>query len=121
MKKMDFVLDTNDYSDEEDFEVAELPEWFLQEEIYYFKLNSVNQFKTCIAMEPEFFAIRNLSDVELLSFIEDTGNTSKKVKPQLTNYQYKLFDDIYLALFGFKNSRSIYDKIALKIFNRCYI
>ena len=118
---MDFVLDTNDYSDEEDIEVADLPEWFVQEEIYYSNLNSVNKFKHCIAMEPEFYGIRSLSDVELLNFIEDTGNNSKKVKPQLTDYQYELFDDIYSALFGVKNSKSIYDKIAIKIFNRCYI
>ena len=118
---MDFVLDTNDYSDEEDLEVAYLPEWFVQEEIYYSKLNSINQFKHSICMEPEFYGIRNLSDVELLNFIEDAGNSTKKVKPQLTNYQYELFDDIHSALFGVKNSRSIYDKIALKIFNRCYI
>ena len=72
-------------------------------------------------MEPEFYGIRSLSDVELLNFIEDFGNSSKKVKPQLTDYQYELFDDIYSALFGVKNSRDIYDKIALKIFNRCYI
>lgn len=118
---MDFVLDTNDYSDEEDLEVADLPELFVQEEIYYSNLNSVNKFKHCIAMEPEFYGIRSLSDVELLNFIEDTGNNSKKVKPQLTDYQYELFDDIYSALFGVKNSKGIYDKIAIKIFNRCYI
>lgn len=118
---MDFVLDINDYSDEEDPEVADLPEWFIQEEIYYSKLNSVNQFKHSISDEPEFYGIKNLCDVELLSFIEDTGKTSKKVKPQLTDYQYELFDDIHIALFGVKNSRVIYDKIAIKIFNRCYI
>lgn len=118
---MDFVLETNDYSDEEELEVAELPEWFVQEEIYYSKLNSINKFKHSIAMEPEFCGIKNLSDVELLNFIEDTGNSSRKVKPQLTDYQYELFDDIHEALFGVKNSRVIYDKIALKIFNRCYI
>lgn len=118
---MDFVLDSNDYSDEENLEVAELPEWFVQEEIYYSKLNSINQFKHSIALEPEFYNIRNLSDVELLNFIEDTGNSSKKVKSQLTDYQYELFDDIHTTLFGVKNSRDIYDKIAIKIFNRCYI
>ena len=118
---MDFVLDTNDYSDEEELEVVELPEWFIQEEIYYSKLNNVNQFKHSISMEPEFYGIKSLSDVELLNFIEDVENSSKKAKPQLTDYQYKLFDDIHTALFGVKNSRSIYDKIALKIFNRCYI
>jgi len=118
---MDFVLDTNDYSDEEELEVADLPEWFVQEEMYYSKLNSINQFKHSITMEPEFYGIRNLSDVELLNFIENTDRSSKKVKPQLTDYQYALFDDIHTALFGVKNSRNIYDKIALKIFNRCYI
>lgn len=118
---MDFVFDTNDYSDEEDLEVAELPDWFVQEEIYYSKLNSINKFKHSIAMEPEFYGIRNLSDVELLNFIEDNEKSFKKVKPQLTDYQCELFDDIHKALFGVKNSRNIYDKIALKIFNRCYI
>lgn len=118
---MDFVLDTNDYSDEEDLDVTDLPEWFVQEEIYYSKLNSINQFKYSIDTEPEFYGVRNLSDVELLNFIEDTGNNSKKIKRQLTDYQYELFDDIHTALFGVKNSRDIYDKIALKIFNRCYI
>jgi len=118
---MDFVFDTTDYSDEEDYEVAELPEWFVREEIYYSKLNNVNQFKHSIATEPEFYGIKNLSDVELLNFIENTGNNFKQVKPLLTDYQYELFDDIYFALFGVKNSRGIYDKIALKIFKRCYI
>lgn len=118
---MDFILDNNDYSDEEELEVAELPEWFIEEEIYYSKLNSINNFKHSIASEPEFYAIRNLSDVELLNFIEDSENNSKKVKQQLTVYQYDLFDDIYVALFGMKNSRNVYDKIASKIFNRCYI
>ena len=118
---MDFVLDTNEYSEEEDLEVADLPEWFLQEEIYYSRLNSINQFKHSICMEPEFYGIRNLSDVELLNFIENTGNSTKKVKRQLTNYQYELFDDIHSVLVCVKNSRGIYDKIALKIFNRCYI
>lgn len=118
---MEALLDNNDYSDEEDYDVAELPEWFVNEEIYYSKLNSVNQFKNYIAREPEFYAIKNLSDVELLSFMENTENNFKKVKPQLTNYQYELFNDIYLTLFGVKNSRSIYDKIALKIFKKCYI
>ena len=118
---MDFVFDTNDYSDEEDSEVIDLPEWFIQEEIYYSKLNSVNKFKTHIVMEPQFYGVRNLSDVELLNCIEDTRNNFKKVKPQLTDYQYELFDDIHMVLFGVKNSKSIYDKIAFKIFNRCYI
>ena len=118
---MDFVFDINDYSDEEELEVADLPEWFVEEEIYYSKLNSINKFKHSIAMEPEFYGIRSLSDVELLNFIEYTGDSSKKVKPQLTDYQYKLFDDIHSVLFGVKNSKGIYDKIALKIFNRCYI
>lgn len=115
------LLYTTDYSDEEELEVAELPEWFEEEEIYYSKLNSVNKFKNHIFREPEFYSIKNLSDVELLSFIEDTEDTSKQVKPQLTNYQYELFNDIYVTLFGVKNSREIYDKIALKILNRCYI
>lgn len=118
---MDLVFDTNDYSEEEDLEVAELPEWFLEEEFYFSKLNIVNNFKHSIIMEPEFSGIKNLSEVELLDFIENTENSSKKVKPQLSTYQYELFDDIHVALFGVKNSRSIYDKIALKIFNRCYI
>jgi len=118
---MDFVFDTNDYLDEEIFEVAELPEWFLQEELYYSNLNKVNKFKTYIGMEPEFYGIGNLGDVELLSFIEDTGNSVKKVKPQLTEYQYELFDDIHLVLYGVKNSKNVYNEIAIKIFNRCYI
>ena len=118
---MDFLLDPNDYSDEEELEIAEIPEWYIEEEFYFSKLNSVGRFKSHINKEPEFYGIKNMSDVELLNFIENTDISSKHVKPQLTDYQYELFDDIHVALFGIKNSKKIYDQIALKIFKRCYI
>lgn len=118
---MDFLLDSNDYSDDDDLETVELPEWYLEEELHFSKLNSISKFKTHIDKEPEFYGIRNISDVELLNFIENTENTSKKVKTQLTSYQYELFDDIHVALFGIKCSKQIYNKIASKIFKRCYI
>jgi hypothetical protein len=118
---MDFLLDSNDYSDDDDLEVAELPESYLEEELYFSKLNSVNQFKTHIDKEPDFYGIRQISDVELLNFIENRDDTSKKVKTRLTSYQYELFTDIHIALFGIEGSKQIYEKIASKIFQRCYI
>jgi len=120
---MDFNLDLNDYSDDDDdkFELAELPDWFIEEELYFSKLNSVNKFKHGIEKEPEFCGINNLSDVELLNFIENVDNKSVKSRTRLTDYQYTLFDDIHTALFGIQKSRDIYDKIAGKIFNKCYI
>ena len=118
---MDLFLDSNEYSDEDEIELSDLPDWFIEEELYYSKLKSVNMFKNHIDHESEFYGIRNINDVELLNFIENTETKSKKVKTCLTDYQYDLFDDIHVALFGVKGSREIYDKIALKIFKKCYI
>tara|TARA_E500000178_G_C16860141_1_gene679322 strand:+ start:574 stop:930 length:357 start_codon:yes stop_codon:yes gene_type:complete len=115
-------LNCNDYSDDdEECEVEELPEWFVQEELYYSKLDSVNKFKHTIMAEAEFYGVKNISDVELLTFIEETTNSPKIVERKLTDYQYELFNDLHVVLFGTENSHTTYDKIASKIFKRCYI
>lgn len=118
---MDFLLDSDDYSDDEDLGVADLPEWYIEEELYLSKLNIVSQFKSYINKEVDFYGVHNISDVELLDFIENSDSKCKPVKTQLTDYQYGLFDDIHIALFGVKNSKMMYDKIASKIYQRCYI
>lgn len=115
---MDFILDGNDYSDEDEPELAEMPDWFIEEELYYSKLTSVNKFKIFISSEPEFYAITQLSDAKLLNCIE-TKKTCNKTK--LTEYQYELFDDIYETLHGVKSSKNHYNKIAAEIFKLCYI
>lgn len=118
---MDFLLDSNDYSDDDYLEIVKLPEWYIEEELYFYKLNSIDQFKIHIDKEPEFYGIKNINSTELLKFMENTKNTHKKVNIKLTSYQYNLFDDIHIALFGTKSSKQIYNNIASKIFKKCYI
>lgn len=116
---MDF-LDDNDYSDIEEDEPDELPEWFLEEEKYFEQLSIANNFKHLIKMEPEFIGIKNITDAELVTYAESSKG-KKKINNCLSGDQYDMFQDMYMSLFGTPGNVNIYNEIATKIFNRCYI
>jgi len=116
---MDF-LDDNDYSDFEEEEHDEFPEWFLEEEKYFEQLSIANNFKHLIKMEPEFIGITNITDTELVEYAKSSQG-KKKINNRLSCDQYDMFHDMYMSLFGTLGNVNIYNEIATKIFNRCYI
>lgn len=124
---MDFILDDNDYSDGENNEVEELPEWFLKEQEYMDKLTKINKFKNDIDTESTFYGIKNVKDGEILELMEsiDYKKNSKKNNRKnnniLSDYHIELFDDIHVALFGTKKSYEIYNNIAKNILKKCKI
>lgn len=113
-------LDENDYSDIEEDEPDELPEWFLEEEKYFEQLSITNNFKHLIKMEPEFIGITNITDTELVEYAKSSQG-QKKIKNCLSCDQYNMFHDMYMSLFGTPGNVNIYNEIANKIFDRCYI
>ena len=116
---MDF-LDENDYSDIEEDEPDELPEWFLEEEKYFEQLSITNNFKHLIKTEPEFIGITYITDTELVEYAKSSQG-KKKINNCLSSDQYNMFHDMYMSLFGTRGNINIYNEIATKIFNRCYI
>lgn len=117
---MNFMMEDNDYSDEEDNEIAEYPEWFLVEESYFQDLNAINKFKEHISLEPEFYGIKMVKSGDILNIFNNVQNISC-AKTILTKYQTKLFEDLYMTLFGNKNTTHNYNKMAHCILTLCYI
>lgn len=115
------ILDIEDYYESDSDSVADIPEEYLEEEKYLNKLKMINLFKKDMDKEPEFYGIKNISDGELYNFIQNSGNLCTSNKSiDITEYQNELFDDIYIALFGVKDSKKTYIKVVQKIYKKCY-
>lgn len=118
---MDFIMEDNDYSEEEEGnELAEYPEWFLVEESYFQSLNNINKFKEHISLEPEFYGIKMVKSGDILNIFNNVQNISC-AKTILTEYQTELFEDLHMTLFGNKNTTYNYNKMAHCILTMCYI
>lgn len=116
---MNYEIIDFEYAEVSDTEsVDDLPEEYIKEEKYFSKLNMINLFKKDIQKEPEFYGIKNISDVELYNFIENPGST--KCNHNITDHQEELFDDLYVALFGIKESKQTYIRVINKIYKKCY-
>tara|TARA_B100000965_G_scaffold359539_1_gene339640 strand:- start:2433 stop:2771 length:339 start_codon:yes stop_codon:yes gene_type:complete len=81
-------------------------------------LNIIDEFKKEIKNEPEFISIDNISSIEIYNL---TCMDHKFTNNILTEHQIHLFDKMFLSIFDYSTTRSNYNFIANKIFNRIYI
>jgi len=109
----------NDY-DEVDEDYAYVSDDILHEIEEDRKLNIINKFKDHIQKEPEFYGINGICSYEILHFIEKF-NHCKREKNVLTDYQIKLIDELYIALYSKLGNVYIYNKISNIIFRRVYV
>ena len=108
----------NEWSDyESDEEILDYPDWFVEEELYFSRLRSMNKFKQY--MEKEIYGISKISDTDLLLIIESVDNCT------YTNVGYEydrdIMDDLWLTLFKKKESLEVYDNVFRKIYKKCFI
>jgi hypothetical protein len=110
----------NDYSDSDDEEdkINDIPDYIQEEIKLNNQLESITMFKNCIRNQPKFMAIDNVSGIELLNFIK-SNNTHPH--DNLDIDEVNLFDDLYIAIFGIKGSKEVYENVAYKIFKKCYV
>ena len=81
-------------------------------------LNIIDEFKTEIKKEPEFYAIYYISSNEIYNY---TCMDHKFTKDVLTEQQLYLFDKMFISIYEYSTTVSNYNFIASKIFNRIYI
>ena len=108
----------NEWSDyESDEEILDYPDWFVEEELYFSRLRSINKFKQY--MEKEIYGVSKISDIDLLLIIESADNCT------CTNMEYEydrdIMDDLWLTLFKKKESLEVYDNVFRKIYKKCFI
>jgi hypothetical protein len=115
------VYSDNDYSDDEDDYVDDLPDWFLAEEELFTNLSIINKFKKYISKQPTFMAIECMSDVEIMDIINNSNSDFKPKKRHLEDYEIELFDNLYTSLFGSKRTYCEYEAVTFKIIKRCYV
>lgn len=109
----------NDYSDTEENDFAELPEWFLEEEKYMEKLKMINSFKEHISKEPNFCGIKNVSTQKIAEILDLPIKTTDIII--LTPYQETLIENLVESFKGVKATSKYYNYVAWKILNICYI
>ena len=87
------------------------------------KFNAICFYKEQLYHEPEFIGILNMSSSDILYIIETTQMACKLCTKdhRLTNEQIKIFDNMFLELFGNKSSIDIYNSVTKKIFEKIYI
>lgn len=115
---MDFLLEQNDISDDEEVLRAELPEEYYEELEHYSKLESINKFKNYISKEPEFYGITNISDVDLFIIMSKARENNKM---NLNSHLYCVIEDIYETIFGSSSSIFIYNGIVNDILKKCSV
>ena len=111
---MDYDYDIETFDDYAEFSNEILFE--LQENS---QLKSISLFKDYIRKEPEFYGICNISSFELLEMFKNPKN--KKAKKQITCYQYELFDDLGITIFGQSYPLEYYNRVFEKIYHRIYV
>lgn len=119
---MDLVYEENDYSDAEDNnenDVAEFPDWFIEEEKYMKKLEMVDSFKKHICKEPNFIGIKNVPTSIIANILD---SPIKKTNYIILNpYQETLMENLVESFKGVKVTSNYYNYVAFKILNICYI
>ena len=111
-------LSDNDWSDDEHDDVADFPEWLVAEQKFDKNMSILTRFKNHIKLQPKFIGIDYISGVEMMNLIE---NGKKSKRERLDEYEVELFDDLYVALFGVKGSRGVYEAVTDGIFRKCYV
>lgn len=107
----------NDFSDSEEEEMGEYPDWLKEEDKIYYNLDIINNFKNLLDKEPNFYGIKKLSDVDILIIFEnDNKNNNKNNKIVLSSIENRYFDELWLILFNFY--KSDYSGIANNIINK---
>lgn len=81
-------------------------------------LDIIEDFKTDINKEIEFYSIYNISSIEILNL---TKIDHKFTKNNLTCLQLEIFDIMFSRIYGYSTTESNYNFIASKIFKRIYI
>ena len=81
-------------------------------------LSIIDEFKEEIKKEPEFYAIYYISSAEIYNY---TCMDHKFTKNILTDDQLYLFDKMFTSIYEYSTTKSNYNFIASKIFNRIYI
>lgn len=110
-------LSENDFSESEEEEIAEYPEWLEEEDKLYNKLHIINNFKNLIDKEPNFYGIRNLSDVDILMIFENSSNNNNQFI--LNDVEHYYFNNVWLNLFNY--SKDNYNNVAYNIINKIQI
>lgn len=105
----------NDFSDSEEEEIGEYPDWLKEEDKIYYNLDIINDFKNLLDKEPNFYGIKKLSDVDILIIFENDRN-KKNNKIVLSFIENRYFDELWLILFNFY--KSDYSGIANNIINK---
>ena len=105
----------SDFSDEQ----AEYTEEILKEFEENSEIKSVSLFKTYINKEPEFYSIHNISSSELLYMFKNPQRTTSNKK--LTPYQYILFNDLLMEIFGTYQTLEYCNNVFNMIYNKTCI
>ena len=119
---MDLIYEENDYSDFEDNndnDVAEFPDWFIEEEKYMKKLEMIDFFKKHICNEPNFIGIKNVATSVIANILDSPIRTTNHII--LTPYQETLMENLVESFKGVKVTSKYYNYVAWKILNNCYI
>ena len=87
------------------------------------KFNAICFYKDQLYHEPEFIGINNISSSDILYIIENTQIACKLCTKdhKLTNDQIRIFDNMYIELFGNKYHINIYNTVTKRIFEKIYI
>ena len=87
------------------------------------KFNAICFYKDQLYHEPEFIGINNISSSDILYIIENTQIACKLCTKdhKLTNDQIRIFDNMYIELFGNKYHINIYNSVTKRIFEKIYI
>jgi hypothetical protein len=108
-----------DYDIETSEDYAQFSNEILFELRENFLLKSISLFKYYIRKEPEFYGIHSISPFEILEMFKNPKN--KKAKKQITEYQYELFDDLGITIFGQSYSLEYYNRVFEQIYDRIYV
>tara|TARA_Y100001958_G_scaffold89189_1_gene60673 strand:+ start:11853 stop:12185 length:333 start_codon:yes stop_codon:yes gene_type:complete len=84
------------------------------------KLSIINKFRNCIIAEPEFCGISNVSDFFIMENLCNT-RSDKKPKVKLTLQQLKLFDDLYMEIYGYVPHEKQCENLANVIYKKMYV
>tara|TARA_B100000427_G_C15491190_1_gene587706 strand:- start:493 stop:867 length:375 start_codon:yes stop_codon:yes gene_type:complete len=111
----------NEFSDDSEDEESEIPLDIQAELLENENIVSIMKFKEYIIRQPIFIGINNISSNEILNIIKNNVNSRTIKKELLDNYEVELFDDLYICLFGKKETQKIYEIATSFIMDKCYV
>lgn len=107
-------------SDDEDSYLNTEITLMLNEEKYYNDLKIVEFYKDKLKYEPEFVGIKNLNTVLLFDFIDTSRYCCGYEYIVISENVHKIFDDLFIELYGECSTADRYKDIISKIYKKCY-